>query len=46
MEEKLMIASVVSEQGEKILSNCGFSMIKDYSSTEHYKLFYKGGEEI
>lgn len=41
-----IVASVVTDQGEKIARDYGFSLVKDYSETAHYKLFRKGENEI
>lgn len=41
-----ILASVISQRGEQIARKYKFSMIKDLSETQHYKLFYLSGEDL
>lgn len=41
-----ILSSVVTEQGEILLNNYGFKLIKDYTKTAQYKLYKKDGKDI
>lgn len=39
-----IIASVVTKQGEALVTSNGFELMSDYTDTAQYKLYKKNGE--
>lgn len=41
-----IIASVVTEEGEQMMKQYGFKLIKDYLESAHYKLYKREGKKL